>query len=146
MRFHCLAYLNLLAGQRFHSRQAGHILPPPAAVDSGVRQHVFLHFWSEKKAGVVWGQKVEIQINKVKKTNICISKNNEEKFYQSNDIELVQQQYKEEDIINMPNKKIIEIEEIVNPNIIEIHKKHIIPINEQINIKIVKIKINIKKK
>jgi len=91
-------------------------------------------------------QKVEIQINKVKKTNICISKNNEEKFYQSNDIELVQQQYKEEDIINMPNKKIIEIEEIVNPNIIEIHKKHIIPINEQINIKIVKIKINIKKK
>jgi len=91
-------------------------------------------------------QKVELQINKVKKNNICISNNNEEQNYHSNNIEFIKQQCKEEDVINKNNEKTIEIEKIVNPNIIEIHKKNSITGNDQINIKIVKIKINLKKK
>jgi len=91
-------------------------------------------------------QKVEIQINKVKKNNICISKNNEEQKYHLNNIELFQKQCQDHNIINENDKKFIEIEEVVNPNIIEIHKKNSIPINDKINIKIVKIKINLKKK
>jgi len=84
-------------------------------------------------------QKVEIQINKIKKDTLCISKNNEEQFYLNN-IELVQQQCNEEDIINENDKNFIE-KEVVNSNIIEIHEN-----NDKINIKTVKIKINIKKK
>jgi hypothetical protein len=94
-------------------------------------------------------QKVEIQINKVKKDNI--SKNNEEQYYPSNNIDLIPEQYNEDNIINendIKTIKNIEIEKILNKNIVEIHKENssTIPINEPINIKTVKIKINIKKK
>ena len=100
-------------------------------------------------------QKVEIKINKVKKDNTCTFQNNEEKYYHSNDIELVQQQYNEDNVINENNIetikiiKTIETENILNQNIIEIHKEN--NSTDQINIKTVKIKtvkikINIKKK
>ena len=95
-------------------------------------------------------QKVEIQINKVKKDNTCTLQNNEDKYYHSNDIELVKQQYHEDNVINEndiePIKiiKTIETENILNQNIIEIHKEN--NSTDQINIKTVKIKINIKKK
>lgn len=112
---------------------------------SSVLETLSLHELNVRKENLLKQlQKVEIQINKVKKDNILIPKNKEEQNYYLNDIEFIQQQCKE-DIINENDIKTIKTEKIVNPNIIKIHKKNSITGNDPINIKIVKIKMNIKK-